>query len=299
MPGPVRVQVEPQEVEVAPGSATRLQVRVVNGTAVVDQFTIVVVGVDQRWAPGAQQVSLLPNQEGVAEIVLAVPREPPPPAGPRVIGVKVSSVADPTVAHVAEVQLTVGAAPAASLSVEPQRVRGGASGRFTVEVGNQGNVPLQVELRGGDAEGAVRFQFTPPVLEVPPGGQAQAHLRVSAARPLTGPEVQRALVVRAVGGPVPLTGAVTFVQRSRVASGLLRGVVAMGGVAVIGGAILGATMLMKANAGPNPPATTGPTTLTTVVSTPPPTTTPTTEPPTLATTVPPTTTPWTTTTLAP
>jgi len=262
MPGSVHVEIDPKQAEVAPGSATRLQVRVVNGTAVVDQFWIVVVGIEEHWAPGPQQVSLLPNQEGRAEIVVAVPREQAPQAGRRVIGVKVTSVADPSVSRVEEIALTIGAAPAASLTVQPQKVRGGHSGKLTASVVNAGNVPLRLGLRGEDTEQAVRFRFTPPTLEVPPGERATARVDVSAPRLLTGPEAQRTLTIVAEGGPQPLAVTATFAQRSRVASGLLRGLAGLAGLAVIGGAILGATLLAKG--GSDNASASGSTTVTTL-----------------------------------
>src|SRR6266536_2279842 len=247
MPGLVRVQVEPRQAELAPGATAQLQVRIVNGTGIVDQFTVVVVGVDERLTPSPEQVSLLPNRESTVQVTLAVPREQPPPAGTRVIGVKVTSVADPSVASVEEVALTISAVPAATLSVEPQRVRGGRSGRFMVGVANRGNLTLRMGLRREDPEQAVRFRFAPPTLDVPLDGRARATLQVSASRPLMGPAVQRVLTIHAESDPVQLTGTVTFLQRSRVASGMLRALAGVAGVAVIGGAILGASLIMNSS----------------------------------------------------
>ncbi len=253
MPASVGLQVEPRQVEIAPGEVARLRARILNDTGIVDQFTVVVVGVDERLAPAPQQLSLLPGKEGVAEIVLAVPREQPPPAGAQVIGVKATSVADPSVASVEEVALTIGALPAASLGVEPPVARGGTSASFVVGVANRGNVPLQVTLRGEDNDRAVRFQFKPATLDVPLGGRVRSDLQVSASPPLVGPAVRRVLTVSADGGPAPLGYSVAFVQRSRVTSGALRALVVAATMVVLGGVAVAASLLLNGGSSKSSP----------------------------------------------
>ena len=146
MPRSVNVVVEPGHLEIAPGATGQLRVRIVNRTGVVDQFVVVVLGVDERMAPPPQRIGLFPDQEGTVQLDLAVPAERPPFAGQRVVAVRVTSVDDPRLARVEEFSLAIGPAAAASMRVQPPRIKGGRSGRFAVVVSNEGNVPMRVAL---------------------------------------------------------------------------------------------------------------------------------------------------------
>ena len=89
---------------------------------------------------------------------------------------------------------------------------------LAVVVDNQrGTRPLRVRLSGHDPEGAVRFAFQPPVLDVGPGRVGRADMQVVAPRPPHGEESVRALRVRAADehGAVEATGACTSTARLR------------------------------------------------------------------------------------
>jgi PASTA domain len=246
MPRTVGIVVEPGQLQVEPGSTGRLSVRVVNRSQVVDQFVVVVLGLDERMTPQPQRLGLFPEQEATATFDLAVPAEQPPPAGPRVIGIRVTSQDDPRLSRVEEVQLTIGAAPAASIKVQPTRIRGGRTGRFSVQVSNDGNVPVQVALRGEDDAEEVQFQFDPPVVDVPPGSAVETYGKARAHRPFSGPETQRPITVYGEGGPVPLAARATFAQRSFVGSRVLQAVLAL--VALL--AVLAVVLATRPRNGP-------------------------------------------------
>jgi PASTA domain len=246
MPRTVGVVVEPGQLQIEPGATGRLSVRVVNRSQVVDQFVVVVLGLDERITPEPQRLGLFPEQEGTAAFDIAVPAEKAPPAGPRVIAVRVTSQDDPRLSRVEEVTLTIGAAPAASLKVQPTRIRGGFSGRFAVQVSNDGNVPVQVALRGEDDADEVRFEFSPPLVEVAPGSVSQTSGRVRAKRPFSGPETQHPIVIHGEGGPVPLATRATFAQRSLIGSRVLQAVLAL--VALV--AVLAVFLATRPHNGP-------------------------------------------------
>lgn len=253
MPRSVNVVVEPGHLEIAPGATGQLRVRIVNRTGVVDQFVVVVLGVDERMAPPPQRIGLFPDQEGTVQLDLAVPAERPPFAGQRVVAVRVTSVDDPRLARVEEFSLAIGPAAAASMRVQPPRIKGGRSGRFAVVVSNEGNVPMRVALRGEDEAEEVAFSFDPPLVELPPGVAVQSRGRVRAARPFSGPETQRSLTVHGEGGPVPLAARATFAQRSAVGSRLLRAAALLGILAIALG-----IFLSTRNGGPKSGAVNGP-----------------------------------------
>jgi hypothetical protein len=227
MPRTVGVVVEPGQLQIEPGATGRLSVRVVNRSKVVDQFIVVVLGLDERMAPPPQRMGLFPDQEDTVHFDLAVPATQAPPAGQRVIAVRVTSQDDPRLSRVEEVRLTIGAAPAATLKVQPTRIRGGRSGRFAVQIDNEGNVPVQVALRGEDDAAEVRFEFDPPLVTVGPGSAVETFGRVRAHRPFSGPETQRPITVHGEGGPVPMAARATFAQRSWVGSRVLQSLVAL------------------------------------------------------------------------
>ena len=59
-------------------------------------------------------------------------------------------------------------------------------------------IPARIQLEGSDPERAVRFDFDPPWLDIPPGGWGASRLRLRAPRPERGQEVNRQLTVTAV-----------------------------------------------------------------------------------------------------
>ncbi len=253
MPRSVSVVVEPGRLEIAPGATGQLRVRIANRTGVVDQFIVQVLGVDPRMAPQPQRIGLFPDQEGTVQLDLAVPAKQPPPAGQRVVAVRVTSQDDPRLSRVEEFMLAIGPAAAGSLRVQPPRIKGGRAGRFAVVVSNEGNVPMRLALRGEDESEEVNFAFDPPLIDVPPGAAVETRGRVRAPRPFSGPETSRPLTVHGEGGPVPLAARATFAQRSVVGSHLLRTLAVLAVLAVALGIFLSTRQNSpKSNAGNGP-----------------------------------------------
>src|SRR5262249_48023043 len=267
MPRSVNVVVEPGQLEIAPGGRAQLRVRLANRTAVVDQFVVVVLGLDARMTPAPQRIGLFPDQDGTLTFDLAVPAQQPPPAGQRVLAVRATSQDDPGLSRVEEFLLTVGPVAAASLRVQPPRIKGGRTGRFVVLVDNEGNVPMQVALRGEDGGEEVAFEFNPPVVQLPPGGTGESQGRARATRPFSGPGTSRPLTVHGEGAPVPLTARATFAQRSLLGSGLLRVLALL----TVLGVVLGIFLSTRPH-GPTSAARTGPVDSQTATSSPSPST---------------------------
>jgi hypothetical protein len=227
-------------IEVSPGGTATVQVRAVNAGDIVDDFEVSVIGADHPGITGTvERASLLPNREQTLPISIRVGGNGgAPPAGTSVVGIRVSSLSNPSVVRVEELRVTVAASAGASMSVEPELVKGGASARLNVVVANVGNVPLDVALRGHDPEGVVDFRFTPRSLSLPPGSRAGAAALVSAPRPFSGLDHRRLLTVHADGAPVPLACSATFVQRPRLSQGAVRVLGAALALAVVAGSLV-------------------------------------------------------------
>jgi hypothetical protein len=129
----------------------------------------------------------------------------------------------------------------ARIQLEPEHVvvRNRRRGRFRVTVDNsRGALPLSVWLSGTDPEGAVRFAFTPPRLDVPPGNNGRAALRVWASLPGSGKEVVREINVKADDGVGAVEAEGRFTQSMSEILPLLRRVFTLvGGLLVVLGAL--------------------------------------------------------------
>jgi hypothetical protein len=105
----------------------------------------------------------------------------------------------------------------ARIWLEPGHVvtRNTRTGGLRVRLENtQGSGPLRVRLFGRDPEGAVRFQFTPDVLEVPPGQIGWSAVRISAPRPRRGKELIRQIKIMANDGNAAVEATGSFAQSS-------------------------------------------------------------------------------------
>ena len=244
MPDSVKLVVEPSEVELTPGgSPAQVTVRVVNATRIVDEFDIRIIGTGQWLTAPPGSVRLFPEAEGTVQLTLSIPKDLMVPAGPRVVGVQAMSVANSALTVTERIRVVVGEVTAEeSLTLEPQMIHGGTDGAAVVRVRNRGNAPLQLAFTGEDPERVVRFVFDPPMVQVPPTGEAWARLSISAPRPMSGQEQSRSLTIRAEGAHVPLVASGTFVQAPRVTGGTKTAtriaLVLIGGAAMIAGAFL-------------------------------------------------------------
>jgi P pilus assembly chaperone PapD len=114
-----------------------------------------------------------------------------------------------------------------ALRLEPSivRVRDADSATAQVLVDNQrGRSGVRVFLEGSDPERAVRFTFSPPVVDVPPGQVQVAGLRLDSWRPPPGQEWNRQLTVTASDGQASVETSGSLVQASSRAAIELLGV---------------------------------------------------------------------------
>ena len=243
MPDVLRVDVQPATVELKPGGdPAQLEVRIFNGTAIIDEFSVAALGTEPWLVSEPAALRLFPDKDGTATLTLGIAPGAMVPAGDRPVTVQVSSTSTPGLSTTKQVTVRVAtvAGGGVALTLQPQVVRGGSSGDLTATLSNGGNAPLSLSMAGSDAEGAATFSFSPQQVTVPAGGSAAVGVRVAAPREFFGTERQRIITVRADGAATPLTASATFVQAPRFTPGTLRALrtflTLLAAAALIGGA---------------------------------------------------------------
>jgi hypothetical protein len=215
---------------VEPGAEAVVEARLRNTGAVVDEFTLDVLGDTAAWATvEPPTLSLFPGAEETVKIHFRPPRQATTPAGQLVFGFRARSREDPAGSAVEEGSVEVGAFIEPSAELVPRTSRG--SGRTTHEVAldNRGNARLSAEVAGADADRLLRFDIKPPGLVVEPGGASFAKVNVRPARrfwrgqPKSRPF--QVLVTPEGGGPISLDG--TMLQESILPSWFGRAVAAL------------------------------------------------------------------------
>ncbi len=215
----------PSSVEVEPGASVSTEVVVRNTGAVVDEFTIEVLGAARAWTTvSTPVVSLFPGGEGRATLTVAPPRLSSVGAGEVDLVVKVTSIEDPTGSVVEEGIITVRAFTAPSIELVPRTVTGSHRASAELAVDNRGNVATTTQLSATDPDAALTFLVEPAEVVVQPGAAGFALVKVSAVRTFwRGPDRSVSYTVTATTGDgVPLSVGGTFVQRARLPRWLLR-----------------------------------------------------------------------------
>jgi hypothetical protein len=217
----VRVVIDPAAAEVVPGGdEVSVEVQIYNLSPIVDAYRVTAPDAPGWLTIGAAEVRLLPNSNDLATIKLRIAAGTLVPAGTSRLLVRVQSVAHPELAVDEHIELTVAAvATPLVLRVEPSVVRAkdAEPGAFRATIDNSdSNQGRRVTLSGRDAEGVVRFTFTPGVIEVPPGESAGADVRIEAPAPAAGQQATRQLTVIAADGESEVESTVTFLQAGSV-----------------------------------------------------------------------------------
>ncbi|SDP49954.1 hypothetical protein SAMN04515671_4507 [Nakamurella panacisegetis] len=215
----LRIAVEPTTISVIPGlEPAMVSVHVINLSSVVDRFTVELLSAPPFVTAVPAEVRLLPNADQSVDLRIGLVPAPMAPAGRYPIDLRVRSSAHQGVAVSQRVDLTVGVVDGpVTLTVTPSivRVRDTSGGQTELLAENTGgNRPLSLRLEGSDPERLVRFIFEPARLDIPPGGQATARVRLQAPEPPPGQELTRSFTVTAIEGTREFTTTGTFTQAS-------------------------------------------------------------------------------------
>jgi hypothetical protein len=258
MPLPLRVTVEPERADAAPGDDLTFGVTVRNASDIVEHYGVEMLGLPDgttvRTDP--EVAKLRPAETTTLTVQVKLPVQPPAPAGVYVVGALVRSKYRGAVSRCVEVPIALKAVGQVTLRATPEVVTGGRAGRYTIEVANGGNTPVRLYLAATDPERRITAQFQPAWVDLPPGTAAQTLLTVEAPLPWN-KEKQHQLSITAnpdLPGAAPGTAVATFVQRPRFASKFAKMAGIAAGVIVLAAAIAVPALITKTMAKTGQPA---------------------------------------------
>ncbi|WP_026146109.1 carboxypeptidase-like regulatory domain-containing protein [Nocardioides sp. Iso805N] len=186
------VDVSPRRFTVTPGTPQQLEVTVTNTGDVIGGYALRVLGADPGWVETTDQTfSLFPEESRTLTIAVTVPQGIA--AGERRVAVQLRELTPPEHSSINEVVLVVPDAPALQVRADPMAQQTGRAGRFTLLVDNTGNTLARGRLAGTDAEGKVKYVFSPAELVLAPGEHAVVDLKVKARQPFFGQPAVRSL----------------------------------------------------------------------------------------------------------
>lgn len=224
-------------LSVDPGGEVACEVRVRNTGAVVDQFSLSVVGDTARWASvDPPSLSMMPGEMGSATLKFRPPRSPDTPAASLPFGVRAISREDPEGSAVEEGVLAVGRFLDAFAEIIPRTSRGRYSGRHEVAVDNRGNIRMNAAVSAVDPDNQLAFDFRPPSLAADANTALFSRLTVRPRkRFLRGPtRTHQFQVMVRPDGAEPITLEANMLQEAvipgwvpKAAVGLLAGLVAL------------------------------------------------------------------------
>jgi hypothetical protein len=216
----MRLEVAPAEVQVAPGQPAIVVAQVFNTDDVINSYVVRVFGVDPAWVKlDEPRLKLFPGAVGMVTVSIDVPLAYP--AGELRVGIEVTPTVDESRRQIGESTLIVPAHRKASMSLDPLTQAGGKRATFNVTLSNDGNAPLDIKLSALDPEDKVKVTFNPPELVIEPKQQVIVPARASGKRPLIGSPAARMLTFTASGADNPLESLVSFIQRPKLARGLV------------------------------------------------------------------------------
>lgn len=186
------VDVSPRRLDVRPGTAETLTVRVSNTGDVIGGYTLRVLGADPGWVVAEEHTfSLFPDESREIRVKITVPHGIA--AGERRVAVQVRELTPPEGSSIDEVVLVVPEDPSVNLRSDPMAIHAGRKGHFSVLVDNNGNTTVQGRFAGTDPEGHVVYAFQPAEVTLAPGEHTVVDLKVKAKQPWLGSPIVRTL----------------------------------------------------------------------------------------------------------
>lgn len=226
----MRVSSTVDRLDVVPGGSGVVPLEVVNTSEVIESLQVRALGVPEanlRAEPEA--LALFPDAVGALTLTVGLP--PTFPAGTYPVTFVVTGRAPGAREAYHDVDLVVPPRPALRLDATPTVVRTRGRAAYTLEVHNDGNVPLDVALRTHDGDRTVRTTITPSTLAVPPGAVGTATLLARGPRQLLGSDRDRAVKVLAEAPDVESSLDLLLRQRSTISRGLMTALILLAIVA--------------------------------------------------------------------
>lgn len=232
------VILDQSELEVLPGEEASCGLRIRNDGAIVESYTVEVLGDAAGWATAEPDtMSIYPGTDGYGIIRFQPPRSSQVIAGEVPFGVRVTPVERPADQSVVEGLVRVLPYADTTAELTPRTSTGRWRGRHEVAVDNRGNSPLKVALSGSDPDQRLRVAIRPAALSIEPGQAAFAQVAARSRRmrwrgaPATFP-FQVRVDSEETEEPLTLDGAT--VQLPLVPSGALRVLAAVLALLLIG-----------------------------------------------------------------
>jgi hypothetical protein len=194
-----------RQLSVTPGQAVEAKVLVRNNGALVDQFTLDIVGDTREWAEVEPRVlNLMPGTEAEATVTFSPPRNSSVLAGQMPFGVRVISREDTPNSSVAEGGIEVEPFTDLQLELSPKTSKCRTKAVHEIVVDNSGNYPIPVEVVTNDPEEQLNLSLDHSSLVVQPGTSAFLKLRAKPYdRFLRGQDKRLPFGVTAMAGDLP------------------------------------------------------------------------------------------------
>ena len=192
--------VAPARVQLVPGGRSTVVLLVTNNSVVVDQFSLVVDGLEPTWFTVRQGVvNVFPSSQDRLELEIHLPNNAA--AGTYDVRLKVPGRAAPDSPAVAHLPVEVLALGTIEAQLKPQRVVIGTRGvaRFSVGITNSSNADRLIDLVLDDPADALDVRISPDRVSAPATAAVEAVLTIRPRkRPLVAPQRSYPFIVNAV-----------------------------------------------------------------------------------------------------
>lgn len=207
------ISLDTERTSAQPGGQARVSITVTNPGTVVEGYQLQALGPLAPWSEVVPpEVSVYPQQETTAALVISPPTGTGVPSGLQPFGVIARSTLDPQVSAVAEGDIEIGQVFGLQAKIIPVTSSGRWRGRHVIQLSNWGNAPAQLRMMATDPDGALGFYLRPEFVQMPPGGQATVRLTARTKHPfLRGTPTRLPFQVvgerlDALPGPAPTAG---------------------------------------------------------------------------------------------
>ena len=178
------ISLDTEHAAVQPGGQVRVTVTITNTGNLVEGFWLQVLGPAAAWAEVVPpEVSVYPQQEATAAVILSPPSDGSALSGLLPFAVLASSTLDATSSAAAEADLEIGELHSLQAKIIPVTSTGRWRGRHVVQLNNWGNSQAQLQMVARDPDEALGFYVSPSYVDLPPGGQATVRLSARTRRP--------------------------------------------------------------------------------------------------------------------
>lgn len=242
---PFRIVLDKPHQLVAPGARMQLILVIENRGDARLTLDVGTGGLEAGWVKVSRShVTLEPHEEAEILISLRPPRTSATRPGRYALTVRVSRADKPRQALETVREIDVVGYGGLALAAKPESDQDG----YRIVAQNQGNVPIDVSLKGFDPDDELTYQFRPSRLTIPPGETARSMLRVGrrgrrdGSRPVSFAVVAHSHDAAGFHAPVYIRHAPARKRRVPLAVTLLPillGALLIGGLAAGGALLLG------------------------------------------------------------